>query len=649
MQNPQQTEIGIPGACIDEVFPFHVAADEELRVLQVGSSMRRIAQGLTIGSRLRDSLRVKRPHGELTLQTLRASSDQPFLLELKHSGVRLRGQFLALPDGRWLFLGSPWFDSAAEIEAAGLSLIDYPVHDPMAELLMIGQTQQMALRDLHEVNERLEQQREAVRRTERVYRDAIAAADAVAFQEDATGERYEFVDTGIERLTGIGVQEITPALLANMIVESTIGNMAGAAMADEMQVPERREYRIQTPDGREVWLSEAAIRVTDTAGNDTGRVGILEDITERRHKEAELERVSVQLDTILKLSPDGFAAFDAQGRLSYCNPSFEDMTGATREQLDGLGLQTLDEVFAKLAEGEQTVKRLAELGDDDADEIALANPQRRTLTRSLRRMASAAGDPRGWVLFLRDVTREREIDRMKSEFLSTAAHELRTPMTSVRGFAELLLSNDYDPAMTRDIAETIHRQSELLVHIVNELLDIARIEAGRHAEFIIARQPVMDLVQQTVSALNIPGDERTVDIRTPDDEPLVVLADAKKTIQALTNVLSNAFKYSPDGGDITLSVMRRETAQRAEICVEVTDQGIGMDSTEVGRLFERFYRADPSGTIPGTGLGMSLVKDIIELQDGTVEVDSVKGAGTTVRVCLPAAGDECTGRQAASR
>ncbi|MDH3509089.1 MAG: hypothetical protein OEQ25_18265, partial [Gammaproteobacteria bacterium] len=166
--------IGVPGAVINEVFPFHVAIDDGLQIAQVGSSMARIASGLRVGTMLGDSLILRRPHGDLTIETIRGALDQPFLLELRDSGVRLRGQFLQLERGLWLFAGSPWFDSAAEIEAAGLSLADYPVHDPMAELLMISQTQQIAMRDLREVNERLEQQREAVKRTERIYRDAIA-------------------------------------------------------------------------------------------------------------------------------------------------------------------------------------------------------------------------------------------------------------------------------------------------------------------------------------------------------------------------------------------------------------------------------------------------------------------------------------------
>lgn len=502
MTGAEKTGIGIPGELIDRVFPFHVAIDGQLRVIQVGASMARIAPALVVGASLADNLTLQRPNGDLTVRTLRAASDQPFILRLTDTGIRLRGQFLPMPGGVWLFLGSPWFDSSAEIDAAGLSLSDYAVHDPMAELLMIGQTQQMAIRDLNELNERL-------------------------------------------------------------------------------------------------------------------------------------ERLSVERDTVLRLSPQGFAAFDAEGRLSYCNPSFEDMTGSQRTSLEGVHMRKIDEMFDLLTDAAQQVTPLQELEDGRSDEVQLTHPRQRTLTRSLQRMRGVDAELQGWVLSMRDVTREREIDRMKSEFLSTAAHELRTPMTSVRGFAELLMYNEYDAAMTREIAETIHRQSELLVHIVNELLDIARIEAQQGTDFVFEPQPVHDLVKQTVSALHVPDDDRVVRIIPLSGPSPIVRVDVKKTILALTNVLSNAYKYSPDGGDITVSFTRRAVNGRDEAGIVVSDQGIGMNESEVNRLFERFYRADPSGAIPGTGLGMSLVRDIIEIHNGNVEVSSAKGKGTTVSIFLP--------------
>jgi len=638
-------DFGIPANLLDTVFPFHFAIDEHLHVLQVGSSLSRIAPQLTVGTALTASLVLRRPHGNLTISTISRAVEQPFLLELLDSGVRLRGQFLNLDGGRWLFLGSPWFDSAADIEAAGLSLGDYPVHDPMAELLMIGQTQRIALNDLHDLNERLQQQRAAVKRTERVYRDAIAAADAVAYHITADNERFEFIDSGILRLTGYDAGEMTPNFFRSLIIETRNVRMSHAATSEAGTFSDRCDHRILARDGSQRWLSEASIKVADSEGRSTGIVGILEDVTERREREAERERLSVELDTILKLSPQGFAAFDANGRLTYCNPSFEQMTGRRRRELEGRHMTALNTLFNKLSAGAQPLQSIADLPEDSADEITLAQPERRTLTRSLRPMGGSAQGLNGWVLFMRDVTREREIDRMKSEFLSIAAHELRTPMTSVRGFAELLLSNDYDQEMTREIAETIHRQSTLLVHIVNELLDIARIEAGQGADFDYERHAVYDLVKQTVATMRNPDECCEVIVDLPADESPVIWADGKKTMQVLANILSNAYKYSPDGGKITLSVLHREHSGRAEVGIRISDQGIGMDETELKRVFERFYRADPSGAIPGSGLGMSLVREIVELQDGSVEVSSTKGAGTTVTVFLP----EITGTYVAAQ
>lgn len=624
--------IGLSGALLDAVFPFHFVVDDDLRVVQAGPAVGRVAPRLGPGVAIADALALRRPRGAFTLAHIRASLEQPFILEAAESGVRLRGQFVELEPGRWAFLGSPWFESPAEIEAAGVSLVDYPVHDPMVDLLMLSQTQRMAMKDLQELTGRLREQREATRQAERIYRQAIAAAGAVVYRQSAQGDHFDFIDAGIESLTGYRPDELTPSLLRRIVVDSHLPRRTGPPA--ERAAPSRCELRIQARDGVERWLSEVTVPVLDAEGRISGTIGIFEDITARKSDEAERARLSAELDTVLRLSPQGFASFDALGRLSYCNPAFADMLDSPQEALEGKSLAAMDEVFGELAADSQPCAALLDLEGEAADEVVFYGRQGRTVSRSFQRVsgASSAG---GWVLFMRDVSREREIDRMKSEFLATAAHELRTPMTSVRGFAELLLHEDFDAGMTRDIAETIHRQATLLVHIVNELLDIARIEAGHGSDFVYGLHSVQDLVRQTVDALRIPGDDRPVRVAATNGDAPVIQADAKKTMLALTNVLSNAYKYSPGGGEITLELGRRQHRGRPEAGIVVTDRGVGMDESELNRIFERFYRADPSGTIPGTGLGLSLVKEIMELQDGSVEVASRKGEGTTVTLWLP--------------
>jgi signal transduction histidine kinase len=240
------------------------------------------------------------------------------------------------------------------------------------------------------------------------------------------------------------------------------------------------------------------------------------------------------------------------------------------------------------------------------------------------------------ILFFRDVTRETEVDRMKSEFLTTAAHELRTPMVSVFGFTELLLRRPVPEERRRDMLQTIHRQSSLLINMVNELLDLARIEARQGKDLKRSACRIDSLVTQAVGPLvgNSPRHEIVLDV--PHGER-VLWVDPEKTHRALTNVLSNAIKYSPEGGAVRVSTLLGRIRQEPAIGIKVSDRGIGMTAEQLGRVFERFYRADPSGNIPGTGLGMSLVKEIVELQGGRVDINSEPGMGTTVTLWLPLA------------
>jgi signal transduction histidine kinase len=256
------------------------------------------------------------------------------------------------------------------------------------------------------------------------------------------------------------------------------------------------------------------------------------------------------------------------------------------------------------------------------------------LKRTVKVLEGDAGGPIGKVVYFRDITLEDEVDRMKSEFLSTAAHELRTPMSSILGFTELLLKRDYDPATRRELLETIHRQSTNLGKLINELLDLARIEARAGKDFRVEPRSLFPLVRETVSGLIVPGDGRKVEVTLPARSPRVAV-DADKFRQALLNVLSNAYKYSPGGGAIEVHARTRKHDAVRQVGIVVRDQGIGMTPDQCDRIFERFYRADTTGAVPGTGLGMSVVKEIVELHGGAVEVESAHGVGTAVTLWLP--------------
>ena len=240
------------------------------------------------------------------------------------------------------------------------------------------------------------------------------------------------------------------------------------------------------------------------------------------------------------------------------------------------------------------------------------------------------------ILYVRNVTHEVEVDRMKSEFLSHAAHELRTPMASIFGFSELLLSRDFDEETRRDLIETIYKQSTWLVEIINELLDLARIDSRRGKEFNIEAVDLAGLVAEVAEAHQIDASRWPLSLDLPAGLP-AARADHAKLRQALTNVLGNAVKYSPEGGAIEIACLTRAAGTASYVGLRVTDHGIGLTREQAARIGERFYRADSSGNIPGTGLGMSIVKEIVELLRGYFEIDSKPGCGTSVTLWLPVA------------
>jgi len=268
-----------------------------------------------------------------------------------------------------------------------------------------------------------------------------------------------------------------------------------------------------------------------------------------------------------------------------------------------------------------------------SETIELGSSVKRVLQVGLRCSTSTLVSQ---ILYLRDVTHETEVDHMKSEFLATAAHELRTPMASILGFSELLLNDSFDAATQQELLTTIYSQSKLMASILNELLDLARIEARRDKDFRYTHVDLQELLHDLVKSYQLPIGRSAPLLELPT-EKLQLMADAGKLRQTLLNVIANAYKYSPQGGPVHIKAwLKDDEADAAGVCIEVTDTGIGMQPGELARVCERFYRADTSGKILGTGLGMSIVKEIVEMHRGQLTLTSTPSKGTCVRLCFPA-------------
>ena len=403
----------------------------------------------------------------------------------------------------------------------------------------------------------------------------------------------------------------------------------------------RSEHRMQLKNEQVVWvLDRGDVVERNDLGEPLRMVGSFVDISERKADEQALGMRTDLLNAIFELSPDGFVSFDNAHRVSYVSPAFKRMTGVDFAQLSGLDETEFTAMLAGICQPSGVFcgvdvlrKNVANERSGGRDFIDLAGARKRTLEVGLRTSDTSSVSQ---ILYFRDVTHESEVDHMKSEFLSTAAHELRTPMASIYGFAEVLLTQELDEASRKEFLNIIFKQSELMASILNELLDLARIEARRGKDFVFDVVHVQALIEEAVSGFKQPS-WRSVPKLVMQIEPLYIKADYKKIHQALLNVISNAYKYSPATSAVTIELIADVDGlggvPRAGI--RVIDQGIGMTPAQLARVFERFYRADTSGKIPGTGLGMSIVKEIIELHEGEVELDSKAGEGTTVTLWMP--------------
>lgn len=475
-------------------------------------------------------------------------------------------------------------------------------------------------------------------------RALASAADGITIASmELPGQPVIYANAAFRHITGYEPDEVIGRNCRFLQGEDTDrdtieGIRSAIAQSRSTSVILRNHRKDGTPFWNELRLSP----VVREDGRVTHYVGVQTDISERIRSHEELRQRTERLNTIFDLSPDGFVALDEHGVVTVVNPAFERMTGIQAGELVGQPEGTLADRLAEICRGSETGEPSGSAQDTlplveggavpqralGGGLLHLAVPTQRTLLRRVRHSRGAGHET---VMYFRDITRELEVDRMKSEFLSMAAHELRTPMASIFGFTELLMRRSFDEGRRQDMLSTIHRQAGLLINLVNELLDLARIEARRGKDFHRRVQPLAPVVEATLAGILVHNDPRKVQAELPV-EPVHVLVDEAKLSLALTNVISNAYKYSPKDRPIRLALLRREHEGRSEVGICVIDQGIGMTPQQRDRLFERFFRADTSGNIPGTGLGMTIVKEIVELLDGRIEVHSEFGRGSEVRL-----------------
>ena len=249
------------------------------------------------------------------------------------------------------------------------------------------------------------------------------------------------------------------------------------------------------------------------------------------------------------------------------------------------------------------------------------------------------GEPAGIVAVFNDITEIRGVEQMKTAFISTVSHELRTPLTSIKGFISTLLTDEegyFDDATRREFYGIIDAECDRLHRLISDLLDISRIEQGSAMQMNWQPVDVMAVTEKVLAAQRSYAKDHILALDFPADIPLIE-ADPDKIDQILTNLVDNAIKYSPLGGTVRVSGRPAEGSGPEAVVLRVSDEGMGISAENLPKIFDNFYRVDnrDNREIGGTGIGLALVKALVEGHGGTVDVESEPGKGSTFIVTLP--------------
>ncbi len=357
-----------------------------------------------------------------------------------------------------------------------------------------------------------------------------------------------------------------------------------------------------------------------------------------------LRSLSSLFDNILESVPHGIIALGRDGRVIAVNGNAEFLFDIKR-------IFVIDELFdralpARLGDELRAMmeKLLLQPSVESRLELDLRPGTGMSIGISASFLYDRTGERQGYLFLCRDlslsleVQKLRELDRMKTEFVNTVSHELKTPLTAILGGMEIILSENAISEEFRELGDVVQSSALQLRELIFDLLNLARMESGK-AQLKVEAVNLRELIQSRIKLLP-PHPRHNVTLEMP--ELPAVLVDRDKLGQALTNYLSNAVKYSPNGGDVICKV----TATSDELTIAVGDQGMGISKENLGRIWEKFYRVDAGFTaeIEGTGLGLVIVQKIVELHGGEVFVESVPGEGSTFGMRLPLRAADATGK-----
>ena len=436
---------------------------------------------------------------------------------------------------------------------------------------------------------------------------------------------------GVVRVAGdlAPVEEVVADLRRTLLVVQVLGALLafglGVALADRLLRPvhELRDVLSDLADG------DLSRRMPWRSGDEFAEIGRVIDrmAEDLRDRIQDLTAEKEQLRAVLLAMVEGVLVVDRERRVVLANPRLRELFGVWGEVVGRPALEVIrraevERALADAAGGDQPVLIELDAGEDRDRHLEM---------HAVRFPAS--GDLLGAVAVFHDVTDLHRLERVRSEFVANVSHELKTPLTAIRGFAETLQAEGLTPEQRTQYLEVVLRHAGKLTDLIDDLLELSRIE-GRHEPLQLSEVDVSALARLLVRDLTPRLEASGIRARLEVADGVVARTDRRALEQVLHNLLDNAVKYTDSGGKVDLRV----AVAGDRVRIDVADTGIGIPEEDRARVFERFFRVAKARTrdLGGTGLGLAIVKHLVQAVGGDVFVESQEDKGTTVSVLLPA-------------
>ena len=341
----------------------------------------------------------------------------------------------------------------------------------------------------------------------------------------------------------------------------------------------------------------------------------------------QIEGEKNKIEVIIRNLEDGVIAFDSEGVSTHTNPAAVNMLKLPKQDS-----YKFEEIFPPFGI-ELTVKEVVSNSADVKREW-LIETKSNVLSLHFAPFRTEGQKNFGIIVAISDITKQQKLDNSRKAFVANVSHELRTPLTNIKSYAETLLDSDIDPETTENFLQVINSEADRMTRLVRDLLVLSQLDHSSSKALKLEETNIAELVSDTVNIMRIEAQNRQLTMTyVSGSETPVIMADQDRMRQVVVNILSNAIKYTPAHGNVTVLCGQQEN----NVYVKISDSGIGIPEKDLPMLFERFYRVDKarSREMGGTGLGLAIAKEIVEAHNGSIDIESEYGKGTTVTIRLP--------------